>query len=86
MVLIFSNATFRSDDKASSGWFLFFDGSIICAGVGRDGCISSKEAETKAIPVALNRAKVLGIKRNQVLCNVMEVIQAINGSEDWTLT
>ena len=56
VVLIFSNAAFRrSDDKASLGYLLLFDGSIICVG------------GVKAILVALNRAKVLGVK-NAKLC------------------
>ena len=36
-------------------------------------------------PIALNRAKDLAIRRVQVLCDVMEAIQAINGCKDWAL-
>lgn len=47
-----------------------------------DGYISSKEAETRVIPVALNRAKVLDVGRCQVLCDAMEAIQVINDNKD----
>ena len=46
---------------------------------------SLKEAETRAIPVALIKVKRLGFSRVHVFSNAVEVVRAIDGMDDWSL-
>lgn len=80
---VFSDATFNRGwhGNAIFDYLLWFTGSIICTGdIRGEGVASSKEAEKRAILVALIKAKQRGMKRVHFLSDANEVIRTIKGA------
>ena len=86
-VIVLSNAAFRiADDKTSFGFILNSKWNIACAGAIQGPYVFfSKEAEVRAILIALIKVKERGFLKACILSDAKEVVQAINGVYDRTI-
>lgn len=86
MVHVYTDVAFRITDKkkTSFGFILQLKGTSFGAGACQGTCAYSAEAVARSILLILKRIQFLGLLKVQIFLDALEVIQAINGAEDWS--
>lgn len=65
---------------------MYFNNSLMFVGASKGcKCLTAKEAEACAILFTMRKTKDLGHRRIIIASNVLEVVKAMNGVEDWSI-
>ena len=81
-IIIFSDAAFKAKEGyASFGFVMTLNDVIVDGGaIQRPKVVSSKEAEARAVLVALEKAWKNGFNRLRILTDAQEVVYALKGA------
>lgn len=87
MVHCSTDVAFRitNKKKTSFGFILQLKGTTFGAGACQGTYAYSAEAVARSILLILKWIQVLGLLKVQIFLDALEVIQAINGAEDWSM-